>query len=117
MFLHNDAGMVFDVGRRYDAIGEFRDVVGASHHLQLTALLELVGDSQNVDGLRLAEQILDGGEDLLVLVKIEGIGRQDVDNLIDGFLLQHQGTEHDFLEVGGLGRDTSLTGKDLFWRH
>ena len=53
----------------------------------------------------------------MVLVQIEGLGREDVDDFVDSILLQHKGAEHDFFEVGGLWRDTALVGKDLLWRH
>ena len=53
----------------------------------------------------------------MVLVQLKGFGREDVDDFVDGFLLQHQGTEHNFLKVGGLWRDTSLSSKYLVGSH
>ena len=106
--------MILDVGRRHHTVGELGDVIGTAYCLELACLLQFVGDGEDVDRLRLAEEVLDSFEDLLMGLLVERLGGEDVDHFVDGFFFEHQGTQNHLFQVGGLGWDAALGSQKLF---
>jgi len=94
VLLADDARVVLHVGAAGHLAGELADVEGAAHHVQLPALLELLGDGEDVDGLIILEEVEDGAEDALVRLHIEAFGLQDVDGLVHRVALQHERAQH-----------------------
>ena len=68
-------------------------------------------DGQEVDGLRLAEEVLDGLVDLPVGLLVKGCRLKNVDDGIHRGLLEHAGPQHSFLQLDGLRRLLSDTGE------
>ena len=91
--------MIVNVGRARHAPGELADAHGATHLVERTVGTQLLGDGEHVDGALTRSQRLDGGVDFLVGIVVEHLGFQDVRHFGKCRLLEHQRSEHGFLDL------------------
>ena len=91
--------MVFDMSGRDHPAGQLREIVSPAHQVELFAFFQRLFHRQDVDGLLFAGQLLDGLIDLLMLVLIKALRRQQVKDPQDRIFLQHDGPQHGLLQL------------------
>ncbi len=106
-FLRNDAGVIFDIGRRGDFGGELRQVVAAPNIVELLAPFQFVGERDKVHGVALLKQVEHSDIDFFVFAAIERIGGKHLNGFWDRLALKEHGPQHRLFNLGGLGRYAS----------
>ena len=100
--LGNDAGVVFNVGRRCHATADFSHIARSAYILQVALLGQLLGNGPHIDRQFVHGQLHDGLIDLLVAGFIETLGSQHLAHDGIGVLVYHQGTQHSTFYLGSL---------------
>jgi hypothetical protein len=102
-FLGDDPGVVFDVGGGGDLVGELDEVVGPADGFQVARFAQLFGHGEQVDGVGALEEAHHGRVDEPVRVGVKAVGPDDVHDVGQGVLVEHEGAEHGFLQGYSLG--------------
>ncbi len=103
-----------DVGRRGDVVDELREVHGAAHGVELLPVAQVVAQRDEVDGLVAVGQLQDAREDLPVRGAVEVGPRHDLQNRVQGGVLEEDAPEDGLLGLQVLGRHFEDGGVDGF---
>ena len=99
VLLRDDAGVEFHVGAARHTGRQRRHAVAAAEHVQFPFLAQLLGDREQVNGLGVVEQRLDGAEHLAVRFHVKTLRLKHVDDRVDRGLLDHHGPQHHLLQL------------------
>ena len=89
--LRDDLGMILEVSRRSYAAGEVAEVDDTTYLIEFAHQLELLCHGEHVDRGFLARKGADSLEDKAVFVGIKRLWTQEVNNGVEGILLNHHG--------------------------
>ena len=81
---------------------QFGHAVAAPEHVEFALHAELLGDCQQVNGLRFVEQGLDGAEDFAVRLHVKALRLENIDYGIHRRFLHHHGPQDHLLQLLGL---------------
>ena len=93
-----------DVGRRGDIVHELGEVHGAAHGIELLLVLQVIAQRDEVDGLVAFGELQDRREDLPVGVTVEIGARHELQNRVDGDVLEEDAPEDGLFGLQVLGR-------------
>ena len=102
MLLRNDARVKLDICRRTHSLCQLREVVCASHLLQLALRLELIGHSKEVDRLLRHREFIHHSIDEAMLLLVEGLLGEILLHLGNLIRFEHQRTEYRLLKLNRL---------------
>ena len=99
MLLHHNPRVVLHVGRRTDALRKVDQFVLTPNGLQQTLLAQILGNSQQVNGLTAREQTRNGSKNVLVCLGVEGFRLEQVNGSAEGFTVYEHGPQYCFLQI------------------
>ena len=103
-FFAHDPGVVLDVRRRGHEADQVGQIRCAADRFDADLAAQRVGQRDQVDGLAGLEHVEHDLEDPAMGILIEIIGRQELDDLVDGIVLDQDGAEHHLFGLDVLGR-------------
>ena len=101
--LLDDAGVVVDVGRARDPVGQSGDVGGTADVVERSGPTQLVLDGDEIDGLAPLVEADHRVEHALVRVPVEVVGVDELGRDVEGVVVDQDGPEHALLRLEVVG--------------